>query len=97
MPEEPTSTATLSASRSTSYGATLTFEDLGSEPGSYRLNLGADTLLRVIEGLVSLSTPERELVLAAGEETVVRAGTRHRLASVYGTARVVSGSRPTRR
>ena len=97
MAEPPTSSATLSASSSTSYGATLTFEDLDAGPGPYRLNLGADTLLRVIAGLVSLTTPERELVLAAGEETIVRAGTRHRLASVYGTARVVSGSRPTRR
>lgn len=97
MPESPTSIATLSASSSTSYGATLVFEDLGAEPGPHRLNLEADTLLRVIAGLVSLSTPEREVVLAAGEETVVRAGTRHRLASVCGTARVVSGCRPTRR
>lgn len=97
MSEEPTSTATVLASRSASYGATLIFEDLGCEPGPYRLNSGADTLLRVIAGLVSLSTPERELVLAPGEETIVRAGTRHRLASVWGTARVVSGSRPTRR
>ena len=97
MSESPTSTATLSAPRTTSYGTALTFEDLGTQPGPYRLNAEADTLVRVIAGLVSLSTQERELVLAAGEETIVRAGTRHRLASVYGTARVVNGCRPASR
>ena len=78
-------------------GATLTFEELAGDDASYRVHARDDTLLRVIAGIVLLSTDDGQRLLETGEEAIVAAGTRHRLASVEGTARVLSGLRPARR
>jgi mannose-6-phosphate isomerase-like protein (cupin superfamily) len=88
------------ATRAVTYGTTLTFETLVSAPGEgapVRLRCGEDTLLRVIDGIVHLVQGTEDRLLGIGDETIVPAGTPHRLASAGGEARVVIGFRPAAR
>jgi quercetin dioxygenase-like cupin family protein len=51
------------------------------------------TLLRVIDGVVRLTTGNVERVLGVGDEAIVGAGQPHRIAGVGGEARFVMGFR----
>ena len=85
----------LSRSRPVTHGAALTFETLREgEPAPVRLRSGEDTLLRVVDGLVRLTVDGEERLLGTGDEAIVPAGARHRLASACGEARVMTGFRP---
>ena len=85
--------APLTSSRTvTSYGTTLTFETLGSE-APLRVRPGEDTLLRVIDGVVSLRFDGDEHVLGPGGEAIVPAGFHHTMSAVSGQARIVMGFR----
>ena len=79
------------------HGTALRFERLGSEPALPRVFPCEDTLLRVVDGAVRLTLPEDERILTVGDEAVIPAGQRHRLASAGAEARVVIGLRPLRR
>jgi mannose-6-phosphate isomerase-like protein (cupin superfamily) len=77
------------------YGAALDFETLypDGDLAPVRLRPHQDTLLRVISGDMRLSIGRDVRLLGAGEEVVVPAGTRHRMTSVEGEARVLVGFR----
>jgi mannose-6-phosphate isomerase-like protein (cupin superfamily) len=80
--------------RTVSYGAALTFETLlEGEPAPDRLRPDEDSLLRVLGGLVRLTVDGEERLLGTGDEAIVAAGARHRLASASGEARVLAGFR----
>lgn len=84
------------ASSSVRHGASLTFETIEpfeSRPAPVRMRPWEDTLLRVIEGVVRLTTDGEERRLGIGEEAIVPAGTPHQLAGVRSAARVVIGFR----
>jgi quercetin dioxygenase-like cupin family protein len=86
----------LSPSSSATHGAALTFETLAEfedRPAPVRLRPWEDTLLRVIDGVVRLTTDGAERRMAIGEEAILPAGTPHQLAGVDGAARVVIGFR----
>ncbi len=78
------------------HGAALVFEDIPSGSAPLRVRPDEDSLLRVICGLIRLTTDERELVLAPGEEAIIPAGTAYRLASISATGRTVTGFRSPR-
>lgn len=80
-----------------SHGSALTSETLPEAPVPPRRQARADTLLRVIDGRVSVTLGEDDQVLDAGDEVILPAGTGHRLSSVRGSARVVMGFRPVPR
>lgn len=85
--------APLTSSRTvTSYGTTLTFETLSSE-APLRVRPGEDTLLRVIDGVISLRFDGDEHVLGPGGEAIVPAGFHHTMSAVSGQARIVMGFR----
>jgi mannose-6-phosphate isomerase-like protein (cupin superfamily) len=93
-----------SASRSGAavHGVALTFETLtetgaGAGEAPLRVHRGADTLLRVIDGIVRLTVDGEARLLGTGDEAIVPARAPHRLASASGEARVVSGFRSARR
>ena len=87
--------AQLSIRRSVPDGAALTFEDLlEGEASPMRLRSDEDTLLRVVRGLVRLTVDGQERLLGPGDEAIVAAGARHRLASACAEARVMAGFRP---
>ena len=78
------------------HGAALTFETIEafeSRPAPVRMRPWEDTLLRVIDGIVRLTTDGEERRLGIGEEAILPAGTPHQLAGVNGAARVVIGFR----
>ena len=82
-------------SRSVTYGAALTFETLREgDAAPTRSRSDEDTLLRVVDGLVRLTVDEEERLLGTGDEAIVPAGARHRLASACGEVRVMTGFRP---
>jgi glyoxylate utilization-related uncharacterized protein len=81
-----------SRSDSVSYGTTLTFETL-TEAAPLRVRPLEDTLLRVIDGVVSLRFDGDEHVLSPGGEAIVPAGFHHTLGAVSGQARIVMGFR----
>jgi mannose-6-phosphate isomerase-like protein (cupin superfamily) len=84
----------LSRSRRVAYGASLTFETLSEgEVAPLRLRSGEDTLLRVVDGLVRVTVDGEQRLLGAGDEAIIPAGARHRLASADGEARVMAGFR----
>lgn len=91
------SAVSLTQAAAVTYGAALTFETLAGEDGPLRVRPAGDTLLRVIGGAVRLTVDGVERLLGAGDEAVVPAGVPHRLASVGGEARFVTGVRPARR
>jgi len=93
-----TTTATsLSDPASVSYGARLVFEDLTDELPPLRVRRDEETLVRVVAGVVRLDTGHAQSFLETGDEAIVPAGTRHRVSSAGGVARIVSGFRPARR
>jgi mannose-6-phosphate isomerase-like protein (cupin superfamily) len=84
------------AASSVRHGATLTFETIepfDSRPAPVRMRPWEDTLLRVIDGIVRLTTDGEERRLAIGQEAILAAGTPHQLAGVGAAARVVIGFR----
>src|ERR1700742_4455964 len=89
----PQPRATTSAAR---HGVSLTFETIEafeSRPAPVRMRPWEDTLLRVIDGIVRLTTDGEERRMEIGEEAILPAGTPHQLAGVGGMARVVIGFR----
>lgn len=82
-------------SSTVTHGAALDFETLypDGDLAPVRLRPDEDTLLRVIAGDVRLTVARDVRLLGAGEEAVVPAGTRHRITSIEGEARVVVGFR----
>lgn len=81
---------------SVTYGATLVFEDIASGSAPLRVRPHEDSMLRVISGLIRLSTDEIEWLLGPGGEAIVPAGSCYRLASLSGTSRTVTGFRSPR-
>jgi mannose-6-phosphate isomerase-like protein (cupin superfamily) len=84
------------ASSSVRHGAALTFETIEpfeTRPAPVRMRPWDDTLLRVIDGIVRLTTDGAERRLGIGEEAILPAGTPHQLAGVGSAARVVIGFR----
>jgi mannose-6-phosphate isomerase-like protein (cupin superfamily) len=77
------------------HGAALDFETLypDGDLAPVRLRPHQDTLLRVVSGDVLLTIDREVRLLGVGEEAIVRAGTRHRITSLEGEARVVVGFR----
>lgn len=78
---------------SVTLGATLNFETLSKGPAPLRRRAREDTLLRVIDGTVALSTSSGVELLETGGEAIIPAGTGHRLSSRSSRARVVIGFR----
>ena len=83
---------TVMDSRAT-YGSALVFEDIPTGAAPLRVRPLEDSLLRVITGLIRLTTDDSESLLGPGEEAIVPAGSCYRLASVSGTSRTVTGFR----
>jgi quercetin dioxygenase-like cupin family protein len=84
------------ASASARHGVALTFETIEAfetRPAPVRMRPWEDTLLRVIDGTVRLTTDGDERRMGLGEEAILPAGTPHQLASVGTAARVVIGFR----
>ncbi len=82
--------------RVATYGAALTFETIEafeSRPAPVRLRPWEDTLLRVLDGVVRLTTDGEERRMGIGEEAILPAGTPHQLAGVHSPAKVVIGYR----
>jgi mannose-6-phosphate isomerase-like protein (cupin superfamily) len=78
------------------HGVALTFETIDafeSRPAPVRMRRWEDTLLRVIDGIVRLTTDGEERRLQIGDEAIVPAGTPHQLAGVDRAARIVIGFR----
>lgn len=92
------SPGSTSRSGAVSHGVALTFETLAETCGEVplRLHRRADTLLRVIDGIVRLTVDGQERLLGIGDEAIVPARAAHRIASAGGEARLVSGLRPAR-
>jgi len=93
MPRTSTAPANV-----TTEGARLTFETIaavGDAPAPLRINPDETTLLRVIDGLVSVTVADDQRVLGIGDEAIVPAGRPHRIASLAGDARLVMGFRST--
>jgi mannose-6-phosphate isomerase-like protein (cupin superfamily) len=81
-------------SASVSFGAALTFESFGEgEDAPLRMHPREETLLRVIDGTVSLTIHGRDELLAVGHEVRIAAGVAHRLAAASGDAHVMIGLR----
>ena len=74
------------------YGVTLTFETLTDE-ASLRLRPDEDTLLRVIDGVISLRFDGDERLLGPAGEALVPAGFHHTMCAISGEARIVMGYR----
>jgi quercetin dioxygenase-like cupin family protein len=84
------------ASASVRHGVALTFETIEAfetRPAPVRMRPWEDTLLRVIDGTVRLTTDGDERRMGLGEEAILPAGTPHQLAGVGTAARVVIGFR----
>jgi mannose-6-phosphate isomerase-like protein (cupin superfamily) len=85
-----------SQSRVSTYGTALTFETVESfesRPAPVRMRPWEDTLLRVLDGELRLTTDGEERRMGIGEEAILPAGTPHQLAGVHGDARIVVGYR----
>jgi mannose-6-phosphate isomerase-like protein (cupin superfamily) len=85
-----------SQSRVSTYGTALTFETVEafeSRPAPVRLRPWEDTLLRVLDGVLRLTTDGEERRMSIGEEAVLPAGTPFQLAGVDDPAKVVLGYR----
>lgn len=84
------------ASSSVRHGVALTFETVEafeSRPAPVRMRPWEDTLLRVIDGTLRLTTDGDERRMEIGAEAILPAGTPHQLAGIGGAARVVIGFR----
>jgi quercetin dioxygenase-like cupin family protein len=85
-----------SQSRVSTYGSALTFETVEvfeSRPAPVRMRPWEDTLLRVLDGVLRLTTDGEERRMGIGEEAILPAGTPHQLAGVDSAAKVVLGYR----
>ena len=78
------------------YGSTLVFEDIPSNSAPLRVRPYEDSMLRVIGGMIRLTSDDFEQVLGPGDEAIVPAGCCYRLASLAGTSRTVTGFRSPR-
>jgi hypothetical protein len=83
---------TVTDSRVT-YGSALVFEDIPAGSAPLRVRPLEDSLLRVVAGLIRLTTDDSESLLGPGAEAIVPAGSCYRLASVSGTSRTLTGFR----
>jgi hypothetical protein len=82
--------------RVSTYGTALTFETVEafeSRPAPVRMRPWEDTLLRVLDGVLRLTTDGEERRMGIGEEAILPAGTPFQLAGVDGHARIVVGYR----
>jgi mannose-6-phosphate isomerase-like protein (cupin superfamily) len=82
--------------RVSTFGASLSFETVESfesRPAPVRMRPWEDTLLRVLDGELRLTTDGEERRMGIGEEAILPAGTPHQLAGVRGDARIVVGYR----
>jgi hypothetical protein len=83
-----------SQSRVSTYGTALTFETVQpfeDRPAPVRMRAWEDTLLRVLDGVLRLTTDGAERRMGIGEEAILPAGTPHQLAGVDGPAKVIMG------
>ena len=78
------------------YGSTLVFEDIPSGSAPLRVRPYEESMLRVLGGLIRLSTDDSERLLGPGDEAIVPAGCCYRLTSRSGTGRTVTGFRSPR-
>jgi hypothetical protein len=84
------------AATSARHGVALTFETIEafeSRPAPVRMRPWEDTLVRVIDGILRLTTDGEERRMSIGAEAILPAGTPHQLAGVDGAARIVIGFR----
>ncbi|MEA2311004.1 MAG: hypothetical protein QOE28_972 [Solirubrobacteraceae bacterium] len=77
-----------------SHGAELDFETIGEGYAPLRVRPFERTLIRIIAGIVVLTRHGEDRLMGAGDEAIVEAGVRYRLASACGDSRVVMGYRP---
>ena len=85
-----------SQSRVSTFGTALTFETVEafeSRPAPVRMRRWEDSLLRVLDGVLRLTTDGEERRMGIGEEAILPAGTPYQLAGVDGHARIVVGYR----
>ena len=83
--------------RVSTFGTTLTFETVEAfedRPAPVRMRAWEDTLLRVLDGVLRLTTDGEERRMGIGEEAILPAGTPYQLAGVEDAARVVIGFAP---
>jgi quercetin dioxygenase-like cupin family protein len=82
--------------RVATFGTSLTFETVEAfedHPAPVRMRPWEDTLLRVLDGVLRLTTDGEERRMGIGEEAILPAGTPHQLAGVHGSAKIVLGYR----
>jgi hypothetical protein len=82
--------------RVSTFGASLSFETVEtfeSRPAPVRLRPWENTLLRVLDGVLRLTTDGEERRMSIGEEAILPAGTPYQLAGVDSAAKVVVGYR----
>jgi hypothetical protein len=85
-----------SQSRVSTFGTSLSFETVEafeSRPAPVRMRPWEATLLRVLDGVLRLTTDGEERRMSIGEEAILPAGTPYQLAGVHGEARIVVGYR----
>ena len=85
-----------SQSRVSTFGTSLSFETVEafeSRPAPVRMRPWEDTLLRVLDGVLRLTTDGEERRMSIGEEAILPAGTPYQLAGVVSPAKVVIGYR----
>jgi hypothetical protein len=82
--------------RVSTFGASLSFETVEtfeSRPAPVRLRPWEHTLLRVLDGVLRLTTDGEERRMSIGEEAILPAGTPYQLAGVDSAVKVVVGYR----
>ena len=82
--------------RVSTFGASLSFETVEafeSRPAPVRMRPWEHTLLRVLDGVLRLTTDGEERRMSIGEEALLPAGTPYQLAGVESPAKVVIGYR----
>jgi hypothetical protein len=85
-----------SQSRVSTFGTSLTFETVEpfeSRPAPVRMRPWEDSLLRVLDGVLRLTTDGEERRMGIGEEAILPAGTPYQLAGVDAPSKVVLGYR----
>jgi hypothetical protein len=97
-PDDPSMLCTdaPSQSRVSTFGTSLSFETVEafeSRPAPVRMRPWEATLLRVLDGVLRLTTDGEERRMSIGEEAILPAGTPYQLAGVHGEARIVVGYR----
>ena len=86
-----------SQSRVSTFGTSLSFETVEafeSRPAPVRLRPWEATLLRVLDGVLRLTTDGEERRMSVGEEALLPAGTPFQLAGVQSPAKIVTGFAP---